>query len=103
MDAVNRLAADEVLPRRYFDDPVSGEWSDHRDGAPVCATHRRNHHAAGITALRERLAREQRRDEAIESLVEEIMDIGPHCASLSLLDSRSADEIIGYDEHGLPF
>jgi antitoxin VapB len=57
---------------------------------------------AVITALRERLAREQRKDEAIENLVEEIMDIGRHCASLPLLDKRSADEIIGYDEHGLP-
>lgn len=56
---------------------------------------------AVVTALRERLAREQRKDEAIESLVEEIMDIGRHCASLPLLDARSADEIIGYDEDGL--
>jgi antitoxin VapB len=55
-----------------------------------------------ITALRERLAREQRKDEAIDSLVEEIMDIGRHCAALPLLDVRSPDEIIGYDEHGLP-
>jgi antitoxin VapB len=57
---------------------------------------------AVITALRERLAREQRKDEAIENLVEDIMDIGRHCAFLPLLDKRSADEIIGYDEHGLP-
>jgi antitoxin VapB len=57
---------------------------------------------AVITALRERLARERRKDETIEYLVEEIMDIGKHCAALPLLDARSADEIIGYDEHGLP-
>ena len=25
------LAKDEPLPRRYFDHPLSGEWSDHRD------------------------------------------------------------------------
>jgi mRNA interferase YafQ len=25
------LARDEPLPRRYFDHPLSGEWSDHRD------------------------------------------------------------------------
>ena len=30
------------------------------------------------------------------------MDIGKHCAALPLLDARSADEIIGYDERGLP-
>ena len=57
---------------------------------------------AVITALRERLTREQRKDETIENLVEEIMDIGKHCAALPLLDARSADEIIGYDERGLP-
>ncbi len=55
-----------------------------------------------ITALRERLAREQRKDEAVKNLVEKIMDIGRHCAALPLLDARSSDEIIGYDEHGLP-
>jgi len=57
---------------------------------------------AVITALRERLARERRKDETVENLVEEIMDIGKHCAGLPLLDARSADEIIGYDERGLP-
>ena len=25
------LAKDEPLPRRYFDHPLGGEWSDHRD------------------------------------------------------------------------
>jgi antitoxin VapB len=35
---------------------------------------------AVITALRERLAREQRKDGTIEDLVEEIMEIGRHCA-----------------------
>ncbi len=28
--------------------------------------------------------------------------IALHCASLPDLDTRSADEILGYDEHGLP-
>jgi len=31
LDTVNMLAADEVLPRRYFDHALSGEWSDYRD------------------------------------------------------------------------
>jgi len=31
MDAVNLLAADAGLPRRYLDHPLSGEWNDHRD------------------------------------------------------------------------
>ncbi|MGZ8217525.1 hypothetical protein [Methylomagnum sp.] len=34
--------------------------------------------------------------------VEEIMAIAHHCASLRVLDDRSADEIIGYDENGIP-
>jgi antitoxin VapB len=57
---------------------------------------------AVINALRERLAREQRKEQAIESLVEDVMEIGRHCAALPLLDARSADAIIGYDENGLP-
>jgi mRNA interferase YafQ len=31
LEVVNLLAADEPLPRRYFDHALSGEWSDHRD------------------------------------------------------------------------
>jgi mRNA interferase YafQ len=31
MEAVNMLPADVPMPRRYFDHPLSGEWSDHRD------------------------------------------------------------------------
>jgi mRNA interferase YafQ len=31
MEAVNLFAADARLPRRNFDHPRSGEWSDHRD------------------------------------------------------------------------
>jgi len=31
MDTVNLLAADSILPHRYFDHPLSGEWKDHRD------------------------------------------------------------------------
>ena len=31
MSTVAMLAKDEPLPRRYFDHPLGGEWSDHRD------------------------------------------------------------------------
>jgi mRNA interferase YafQ len=31
MEAVNLLAADAPLPRRYFDHPLAGQWNDHRD------------------------------------------------------------------------
>jgi antitoxin VapB len=52
-------------------------------------------------AAEERLLR-VRRDKARRSLVDEILDIGRRCASLPDLDTRTADEILGYDEHGLP-
>jgi len=31
MEVVNLLATDAQLSHRYFDHPLSGEWSDHRD------------------------------------------------------------------------
>ena len=46
----------------------------------------------------QRLRRERRRG----SLAAEILEIGRRCASLPDMDARSADEILGYDEHGLP-
>lgn len=35
-------------------------------------------------------------------LADELDDIALHCASLPVLDPRPADEIVGYDEDGLP-
>jgi hypothetical protein len=57
--------------------------------------------AAGLAALRERLAREseRRRD---PTLVDDIRRIQERYASLPVLDPRSDQEIIGYDEHGVP-
>ncbi|MGO9265635.1 MAG: type II toxin-antitoxin system VapB family antitoxin [Candidatus Binataceae bacterium] len=52
-----------------------------------------------IEALRERLAREEGRL-APQTLAEEILAIGRRCAALPELDSRTPDEIIGYDKHG---
>jgi mRNA interferase YafQ len=31
MEVINMLATDKLVSRRYFDHPLSGEWSDHRD------------------------------------------------------------------------
>ena len=31
LEAVTVLAGDQPMPRRYFDHPLGGEWSDHRD------------------------------------------------------------------------
>jgi antitoxin VapB len=55
---------------------------------------------AVVQSLRERLARVRR--PRGPSLSEELLKIGRRCAGLAVQDSRSADEIIGYDEHGLP-
>jgi len=52
-------------------------------------------------ALRERLAR-VRREQQGHSLADELEAIARHCASLPVRDARSADEILGYDEQGLP-
>lgn len=56
---------------------------------------------AVIVALRERLKREQGRRRA-PALREELLEIGRRCASLPDLDTRSPQEILGYDEIGLP-
>lgn len=52
-------------------------------------------------ALRERLER-VRRARAKRRMADDLDEIALHCASLPLRDRRSADEIIGYDNHGLP-
>jgi antitoxin VapB len=55
------------------------------------------------TALQERLARERsRRRSNAEQLAAELMAIGRRCAALPVLDDRSDEEILGYDELGLP-
>lgn len=53
-------------------------------------------------AIRERLEREERKRESKRLLLDDIMAIANHCASLPVLDSRSEDEIMGWDENGLP-
>jgi antitoxin VapB len=52
-------------------------------------------------ALRDRLAR-VRRERSRSRLADELDAIGRHCASLPVRDARSAEEIIGYDERGVP-
>jgi len=52
-------------------------------------------------ALRDRLAR-LRREHAGSCLADELDDIGRHCAQLPVMDRRTADEILGYDDNGLP-
>jgi antitoxin VapB len=57
---------------------------------------------AVTVAVRERLAREERKQQNNTALLAEIRAIVDHCASLPVLDPRPADEILGYDENGLP-
>jgi antitoxin VapB len=52
-------------------------------------------------ALRERLQR-VRRARARRRLADELDEIALHCSALLVRDPRTADEIMGYDEHGLP-
>ena len=53
-----------------------------------------------LIALRQRLKREGAKSPL--SLKDELMAISRRCAALPDRTGRTADEIIGYDEHGLP-
>ena len=52
-------------------------------------------------AVRDRLERVKRARHQ-RSLADELDAIGKQCATLPVLDRRTPDEILGYDEHGLP-
>ncbi|MFP4207973.1 MAG: type II toxin-antitoxin system VapB family antitoxin [Wenzhouxiangella sp.] len=57
--------------------------------------------AAVVSALRERLEREQRL-RGRRGISQKLMAIGKRAAGRGIRDPRTADEILGYDEHGLP-
>ena len=52
-------------------------------------------------AAEERLSRLRRRKPQ-GNLAAELLDIGRRCAALPDLDTRTPEEILGYDDHGLP-
>jgi antitoxin VapB len=54
-----------------------------------------------VTALREKLAREVGRRRTVR-LADEIARIQERVAQLPVLDERAPDDIIGYDENGVP-
>jgi antitoxin VapB len=56
---------------------------------------------AVIKALKERLRRERGKAYPV-ALREELALIRERCSRLPVLDDRTADEIIGYDDRGLP-
>jgi len=53
-------------------------------------------------SLRESLARHRSGREESRRVVERVMRIGRSIASLPVLDPRTPDEILGYNEFGLP-
>jgi antitoxin VapB len=52
-------------------------------------------------ALRQQIAREDGKRSA-SRIRDELLEIGRRCAALPDLDTRSPEEILGYDEIGLP-
>lgn len=52
-------------------------------------------------ALRERLERERRNRERL-AVAEKLLAIGARYSALPDKDTRTPDEILGYDENGLP-
>jgi len=56
---------------------------------------------AVLNALRERLTRERSKSDAAQ-ILDELRAIRERMACYPVLDDRSPDEILGYDEHGIP-
>ncbi|MGH2968655.1 MAG: type II toxin-antitoxin system VapB family antitoxin [Solirubrobacteraceae bacterium] len=56
---------------------------------------------AVTVALRERLER-VRGAASADTVADELNTIALRCAVLPVLDDRSDDDVLGYDEHGLP-
>lgn len=52
-------------------------------------------------ALRDRLVKIRRRRTG-RDLCAQLDEIARHCATLSIVDNRDPDDILGYDDHGLP-
>jgi len=55
---------------------------------------------AVLMALRERLQRERARGQA--GILHRVRRLAAEVGDMAVLDRRPAEEIIGYDEHGLP-
>ena len=57
---------------------------------------------AVLNALRERLKQEKaKRHVVAKSLKDELLEIGRACAALPVLDDRSSEAILGYNEIGV--
>lgn len=79
---------------------IEGEQEIYRLARELGATLGKPATQAAIIALRERLAQEQARIRP-PALQEKILQIGRECAALPVLDPRTSDAILGYDERGM--
>jgi antitoxin VapB len=52
-------------------------------------------------SVAERLGRERRKRGDVRGLAERLNEIAKHCAALPDYDTRTPDEIVGYDENGM--
>jgi antitoxin VapB len=53
-------------------------------------------------ALKDRLARTKTGQTNNKLLTERVLELAREIASNPVLDARTPDEILGYDEHGIP-
>jgi antitoxin VapB len=58
---------------------------------------------AVVKAIEDALGRAKNRKKEFDRiLLSDLNEIAIHCASLPVLDNRQPDDIVGYDEQGLP-
>ena len=80
---------------------LRAEWHSARRRLPIAAPDAIRPHRAHKMALYSKNAQADELARAL-SLKEELRAIGDRCAALPDYDKRSPEEIIGFDEHGLP-
>ncbi|MDM8558024.1 type II toxin-antitoxin system VapB family antitoxin [Candidatus Parabeggiatoa sp. HSG14] len=56
---------------------------------------------AVLNALRERIKKEKEKRKGTVSLKDELLQIGKECAALPILDNRTPEEILGYNNNGV--
>ena len=81
----------------HIDDPEADRLAEalarHTGESPANAT---------VTALREKLAREEQKAAEVSRMVQGALEIGREYRCLPIVDERTPEEILGYDESGLP-
>jgi len=53
-------------------------------------------------AVKQALLEQVTRQREVQRVLKAVREISEHFTSLPVLDPRTPDEILGYDEHGLP-